>query len=100
MGLGAGACGLKDGIRRGKPRITPGVGLPLPARNERERVGERGNPIETQLLSPALSSSSVGREGEERSRFSKFNASAPRPSPSNGAGGHAYRQAGRRPAEA
>src|SRR5260221_3624426 len=34
-----------------------------------ERVGERGNPIKTRLLSPALSSSSVGREGEERGRF-------------------------------
>jgi hypothetical protein len=48
---------------------TPNVGRPLLARNERGRVAERGNPIKTRLLSPALSSSSVGREGEERGRF-------------------------------
>src|SRR5437899_12740764 len=56
---------------------TPSVGRPLPARNERERVGERGNPIKTRLLSPALSSS-VGRKGEVKGsrRIASFFASS------------------------
>src|SRR5712692_6255480 len=43
---------------------------PSPRGTSGGRVGEGGKPIKTRLLSPALSSSSVGREGEERGRFS------------------------------
>jgi hypothetical protein len=47
------------------PRLVAArdAAFPLPALPAGEGEGERGNPIKTPLLSPALSSTSVGSEG-------------------------------------
>jgi hypothetical protein len=45
--------------------------LPRPARNERGEGWGEGKANKTKLLSPTLSSSFVGGEGEDRFRFSR-----------------------------
>ena len=46
--------------------------LPRPARNERGEGWGEGKSNKTKLLSPTLSSSFVGREGEARFRFRRW----------------------------